>query len=237
MAVNIDTVYKTVLLILNKENRGYMTPDEFNKTAAQVQLDIFNTYFEDLNQQLRIPDNDSEYADRIKNLKEKISIFEDITYCIYDFGNECWETPSVLDVYKIGTVIYNGDKEVQSVQANELLELNLSPLTKPTTYYPVYRLKNNRIYVYPNTITSNNSNIEVTYLKRPADPIWNFTALAPSYTYVYDDQNSVPFELHPTEQTNIITNILMYSGIIIKDPNVVQIAAQQIQSEKINEKS
>ena len=29
----------------------------------------------------------------------------------------------------------------------------------------------------------------------------------------------------------------MYSGIIIKDPNVVQIAAQQIQSEKINEKS
>ena len=38
MAVNIDTVYKTVLLILNKENRGYMTPDEFNRTATQVQL-------------------------------------------------------------------------------------------------------------------------------------------------------------------------------------------------------
>jgi hypothetical protein len=222
------------LLILNKENRGYMTPDEFNKTAAQVQLDIFNTYFEDLNQQLRIPDNDSEYADRIKNLKEKISIFEDITYCIYDSGNECFETPSTLDVYKIGTVIYNGDKEVQSVQANELLELNLSPLTKPTTYYPVYRLKNNRIYVYPNTITSN---IEVTYLRKPADPIWNFTASAPSYTYVYDPSNSVDFELHPVEQTNIITTILMYSGIIIKDPSVVQIASQQIQSEKINEKS
>jgi hypothetical protein len=234
MAVNVDTVYKTVLLILNKENRGYMTPDEFNKTAAQVQLDIFNTYFEDLNQQLRIPDNDSEYADRIKNLKEKISIFEDITYCIYDSGNECFETPSTLDVYKIGTVIYNGDKEVQSVQANELLELNLSPLTKPTTYYPVYRLKNNRIYVYPNTITSN---IEVTYLRKPADPIWNFTAVSPSYTYVYDQSNSVDFELHPIEQTNIITNILMYSGIIIKDPSVVQIASQQIQSEKINEKS
>ena len=72
MAVNIDTVYKTVLLILNKENRGYMTPDEFNRTATQVQLDIFNAYFEDLNQQLRVPDNDNEYSDRQKNLQEKI---------------------------------------------------------------------------------------------------------------------------------------------------------------------
>ena len=28
--VNVDTVYKTVLYILNKEQRGYITPDEFN---------------------------------------------------------------------------------------------------------------------------------------------------------------------------------------------------------------
>ena len=33
MAISVDTVYKTVLLILNKEQRGYMTPDEFNKKS------------------------------------------------------------------------------------------------------------------------------------------------------------------------------------------------------------
>ena len=54
MAVNVDTVYKTVLYILNKEQRGYMTPDEFNKVAAQVQLTIFETYASDLNQQYRV---------------------------------------------------------------------------------------------------------------------------------------------------------------------------------------
>ena len=37
MAISVDTVYKTVLLILNKEQRGYMTPDEFNKIGTQVQ--------------------------------------------------------------------------------------------------------------------------------------------------------------------------------------------------------
>ena len=55
MAINVNTVYQTVLLILNKEQRGYMTPLEFNKIGTQSQLEIFGTYFESLNQQLRVP--------------------------------------------------------------------------------------------------------------------------------------------------------------------------------------
>ena len=47
MAINVNTVYQTVLSILNKEQRGYLTPDEFNKTTTQVQLDIFEKYFDD----------------------------------------------------------------------------------------------------------------------------------------------------------------------------------------------
>ena len=49
MAINVNTVYQTVLLILNKEQRGYMTPVEFNKTGTQAQLEIFETYFDSLN--------------------------------------------------------------------------------------------------------------------------------------------------------------------------------------------
>ena len=30
MAINVNTAYKTALSILNKEQRGYLTPDEFN---------------------------------------------------------------------------------------------------------------------------------------------------------------------------------------------------------------
>jgi len=61
---------------LNKEQRGYMTPDEFNKTATQVQLDIFEKYFDDLNQQMRVPQTDTDYADRQMNIDEKIAIFK-----------------------------------------------------------------------------------------------------------------------------------------------------------------
>ena len=68
MAVNVNTVYQTVLLILNQQQRGYMTPDEFNKVAAQVQLTIFETYASDLNQQYRVPQNDTDYGNRIKSI-------------------------------------------------------------------------------------------------------------------------------------------------------------------------
>lgn len=234
MAVNVDTVYRTVLLIINKEQRGYLTPDEFNKTATQVQLEIFNEYFEDLNQQLRVPGNDSEYSDRIKNLEEKISIFQDSGLCTYagpGFDLPTGVTPE--GVYKLGTVIYKDEKEVQYVQPNELLELNLSPITKPSTYWPVYTYKNFVIRIYPTTITSD---ISCTFVRKPTNPTWNFT-LSPEFTYTYNPSTSVNFELHPTEQTNIITRILLYSGIIIKDPQIVQAAAQQVQNETINSKS
>ena len=60
MAINVDAVYKTVLLILNQQQRGYMTPDEFNKVGTQVQLNIFEKYEDDLNLQYRMPQNDTE---------------------------------------------------------------------------------------------------------------------------------------------------------------------------------
>lgn len=305
MAVNINTVYQTVLLILNKEQRGYITPDEFNKTATQVQLDIFNSYFQTENQQLRAPYSDSEYSDRVKNVQEKISVFQTSGTCNYVgpyFTLPSTTNPSISDTfstvagvvtytlatitssdiasslikvffdgveqpdtqwsisnetitlavvpsgvftvtvssyasdfYKLGTVIYKDEKEVQYVQPSELLELNLSPIAKPTEYFPVYKYKDFKISVFPTTIKSD---ISCTYLKKPKNPVWNFTASqATNFQYVYNSATSVNFELHPTEQNSLVQKILLYSGVIINDPTIIQVASQQVQQENINEKS
>ena len=76
MAINVDTVYKTVLLILNQQQRGYMTPDEFNRVGTQVQLNIFQGYFDTLNQQYRLPQNDTEYANRVENIEKQLQYFQ-----------------------------------------------------------------------------------------------------------------------------------------------------------------
>jgi hypothetical protein len=246
MAINVDTVYKTVLSILNKEQRGYMTPDEFNKVATQVQLEIFESYFDDLNQQLRISQSNTEYADRQKNIDNMISIFKTFGNCT--FSTDHFTVPTNL--HKIGTVIYKDEIEVERVQKDQLLYLNLSPLTKPTKNFPVYLYENAtlgavgttptlpRIYVYPKDITND---ISVSYIRKPNDVIWAYTGLggAPwtSGPYIYYPANSIQFDLDASEQTNVIIKILLYAGVIIRDPEIVQVAAQKSQQEDINSKN
>lgn len=303
MAINVDKVYKTVLLIINKEQRGYLTPDEFNKIATQVQLEIFESYFETLNQQMRLPQNESEYGDRYKTVQEKLDIFKVLGNATYVASNpNYFNTPnsgvasgtqtfatvnnqtaytlttitqaqvedsnvivtldgvaytnynitggtfnltagsiaagSTLlitlypqDFYKLGTVLYKDDKEVQCVERNELAQMNMSTITKPSEYFPVYVYEDKKIIIYPQTI---NSNISVTYVRKPSDVMWNFTS--PTGYYVWDPTTSVDFELDVSEQSTVILEVLKYAGVTIKDPAIVQAAAQELAANEINEK-
>jgi hypothetical protein len=231
MAISVDDVYKTVLLILNKEQRGYVTPAEFNKLATQVQLEIFENYFQYENMQYRIPDNESEYSDRYKNVDEKIAIFKELSDGLNKpVDEDYFEQPA--DLYKLGTVIYTNAKgnqiEVQKSQQNDFLYVDMSPLTKPSEKYPIYLYRNNRIYVKPNDNILDEE-VKVSYLRKPKNPRWGPTD--PTYW------GSTDFELHETEQTELIIKILMYSGVVIRDPSIVQIAGQMDQQETAQENS
>jgi len=234
MAINVNTVYQTVLLILNKEQRGYITPDEFNKTATQVQLQIFQKYFEDLNQASRVPQNDMDYADRVLGIDEKISLFRRtrIVATGFDIGS---------DVYRLGTVTFRpetlgkvGDAvELQRVQRNEYYNITKSPLTKPTEQFPVYLFQNNEILARPTTINS----VDIDFVIRPSDVVWGFTKDQNTQILVYNSNTSTNFQLDQTEQTEVILRILAYAGIVIRDPQIVQAASQAVQAENINAKS
>ena len=71
MSVNINTVYQTTLSLLNKEQRGYLTPQQFNLFANQAQLDLFEQYFYDINQFGRVSGNSTEYSDMLRHIKRK----------------------------------------------------------------------------------------------------------------------------------------------------------------------
>ena len=400
MAINVNTVYNTVLSILNKEQRGYITPDEFNKLATQVQLDIFENYFEDMNQQLRVPQTTNEYANRQKNIDDCISIFKtiakptlvgignvlslnvtnggtgysnsigvattggagtnltvDTSIAIPTFtlttagtgysvatnvattggvgtgltvditsvsatgqiegirinspglgyaaaavititggsgtaqitlttlsngvisslavnnggsgyvvgntvtisgggGNATAQIASINEVayflppsnlHRIGTVIYKDEKEIERVERNDLLQINMSNLTKPTTTYPLYLYEqatqglngNNtgqsHIYVYPTSIQTA-SDISISYIRKPADVNWGFT-IGSLGQYIYNSSTSTQFELLNTEQNEVILRILTYAGVVIKDPQIIQAAANAVQTEEVNSKS
>ena len=229
MAINVDTVYKTVLLVLNQQQRGYMTPDEFNKVGTQVQLNIFESYFEELNQQYRVPQNDTEYANRVENIEQNLQFFQRTGATTY-VGPHFTLTPT--DIYRLGSVFYKDTELTQYAQRNELKQILLSPLTQPTASFPIYLYENNLLYVYP---TSIQADITISYLKKPADIQWAFTTGALGQ-YVYNAAGSTDFELSVSEQTNVITRILAYAGVIINDPTIIQVAQQEIAKEEQNSK-
>jgi hypothetical protein len=254
MAINVDTVYKTVLLILNKEQRGYITPDEFNRTATQVQLDIFEQYFDDLNQQLRVPQTDYDYSDRQMSIDEKISPFKTEGNCAYSAGK--FNLPSVdidgntvlyngvepvvstqVAFYRLGTVVYSPSigfpTEIQMLQRNDFYNIQKSPLTASTKEFPTFLYENNKLIIRPVTITSG---ISASFLRKPKNVVWGFTTGSVGQ-YLYNSLTSTNFELNVSEQVNVILRVLLYSGVIVKDPQIVQVAASEIQQNEINKKS
>ncbi len=74
--INVDTVYQRVLAILNKEQRGFLNPQKFNLFANQVQLDILEQYFYDLETFLNVKGNNTVHADQVNILESKIANFE-----------------------------------------------------------------------------------------------------------------------------------------------------------------
>tara|TARA_R100000734_G_C3315148_1_gene106995 strand:- start:475 stop:1233 length:759 start_codon:yes stop_codon:yes gene_type:complete len=250
--VRVNDVYQTVLTILNKEQRGYMTPFEFNKIAAQVQQEIFERYFDDLNQQARAFQTDVDYADRLFATEEKLEVFRTTSELTYNNG---FTIPN--DLYKLGNVTFRdytnispisfGDKyvEAEQVTRHEFNLLRNSNLAAPTRKYPQYLYEGNKIKVLPLSITADNS-IIIDYIKKPTNPIWAYT-VGSLGEFIFSEPGvvspapipsggSVNFELQESERTEIIINILFYAGVVIRDPQVVQVASQKIQQEEVNEK-
>tara|TARA_R100001510_G_scaffold28194_2_gene24912 strand:- start:2008 stop:2733 length:726 start_codon:yes stop_codon:yes gene_type:complete len=235
MAINVDTVYKTVLLILNQQQRGYMTPDEFNRVGTQVQLNIFQSYFDKLNQQYRLPQNDTEYANRVENIEKQLQYFQRTGTVAFVAGPPAHYTltPDGTDViYRLGSVFYKEAELTQYAQRNEITQLLLSPLTQPTNNFPIYLYEKDKIFIYPTTLVSTAERVNVTtsYIAKPVDIQWNFT-IGGLGQYLYNSNTSIDFELSVSEQTNVITQVLAYAGVIINDPTIIQVAQMEQQQE------
>tara|TARA_Y100001972_G_C7649603_1_gene326569 strand:- start:1559 stop:2257 length:699 start_codon:yes stop_codon:yes gene_type:complete len=221
--VNVNTVYQTVLALANKEQRGYITPQEFNLFANQAQMNIFEQYFYDLNQFTRIPGNDTSYSDMVNLLEEKISLFEKrISY------NSSTNLP--VDLYKIQTVEYNG-KAVEYVTKKEYMEMISVPLCKPTNKKPVYVKQENKIFIVGDNATTNPSaftiNGSLSYIRKPVSPNWTYVIVDNSAIYNDNASDHKHFELHPSEQTELVNKILGYAGITLKDNSLYQIASAE----------
>lgn len=330
MAVSVNTVYKTVLSIMNKEQRGYLTPDEFNKIAKQVQLNLIDKTFYELNKQINLKNArmiNAGDGDITENIREKLDY-------IYKTSNITISSNTATlptDAYKVLDIFSSDRSKVyEEIKRQEMSYLLSSKLTAPSSTFPAFykNTANTTINIVPST--ANGTSLIVDYIKYPNDPRWGYTTNAQYGNQVYDastyvatglvqkdiydsvttdvsgatpgnytvttfatsgsgtgatfeitigssgtisavsvltsgsgyllnntititgssigastnavitlkvgdiyyvsTQGTTDFELHPSEETSLVTGILAYAGIVIRDPNITSLASQMIQS-------
>lgn len=212
MAVNIDTVYQKVLAIANKEQRGYVTPQEFNLFANQAQMDIFEQYFYDKNQYNRLPKDNTPYGDLGHLLEEKISIFkkrQQPVTIISEFG--VGTLPS--DVYRLDSVLrlsltgVNGSyaNTIEEVTEDELILFDRSPLSRPTPIRPIYtRSGATGIKIKPHSTTPSASAAPYFFVGG-----FTITSGSPEIEVVITNPNAINYDFIEVGQQVIQSNLAL----------------------------
>jgi hypothetical protein len=332
----IDSVRKTVLSILNKNNYGYITPADFNLYAKQAQLDIFDDYFYDYNYQINKENSSSPYKGVIqtsgtgyanirKGYEEVIDGLSETKFLsnrlINGTGTNMFFTPSQVttgdDYYlinrvetfsttlgsglstaaatnelidgalvigvndfltsgvSIGDVAVNtaitgnaalviavtantltldndvfpssplaysifdaSDRaEAESVSQAQIMQLNISLLTAPTTMFPAYTLDGDHISMYPNP-GYYRGQVLAQYIRYPNDPKWTYLTLLTGGEPVFDGTalDYQDFELAIDDQVDLVVKILQYAGMSIREVQAVQFGQAQEQFNTQEEK-
>ncbi len=174
--VNVDSVYQKVLAVCNKEQRGYITPQEFDLFADKAQLDLVNNYFHQKKMALLKPTNNTESSDVIDIIDEKLAFIRKTVSGTIGGGTTTVGTgtttvtttiPSHInlpsDLYRLaglyqrfgpsGTGNVNERnytyKEIVKVSKDEVMRMTMNPLTAPNIKRPVY--------VYNSAVDINNA--------------------------------------------------------------------------------
>ena len=216
----IDTIYKVLLTILNKENQGYISPEEFNLIAINVQNEIFRSYMEDenldKNKQNRGLTNNG-YANLSFNQRQRITRFAKNADLIVTAGT--LTLPSDLYLLEEDGISTDEGISIEEVERHSIVTL-LRTAAAPSETFPVYESYGTELKIYPNTITD----VNVRYIRKPLDPKWTYSVVSNKEMYDPSNGSFQDFELDSSEFTNIVLRMLSYFGINLREAEVVQVA-------------
>ena len=236
MPVNIDTVYQTVQALANKEQRGYLTPQEFNLFANQAQKDIFEQYFYDMNAFRAQRPQEYELGDSVSHIMIKIRPWYSIQPLL-----QGGFLPGGQDAYR-GKLFYNhGNPGIR-----EMIELEGPEELRDLQGSRWHRGIDNGVFWFKESWekiqvwVSSGGNIgpltALQYTTRVTQEIisgypglvfWGYNVV--NEEAVYEPGTSSNFSLHHSEQPDLVVKILKLAGISIEDPNLFSAATGEDQ--------
>jgi hypothetical protein len=229
----IDSIYKTLLTILNKEGKGIVTPSEYNLLANNVQEEIFREYFTDINRNNSKKNRNmvgSGYSNLVLNDSQKISNFAASDSLTLTTG--VGTLPDDLYLMEQDGITVSSTGRVVDQTSRHKMGYRLNSSNAPTEVFPIYERLDTSINVHPITIAT----VEINYLRKPLVPQWTYLVLE-SGLEVFDPSSSSyqDFELHSSEYSNILVRLLSLFGVVLREADVVQIAESMKNTNEIKD--
>lgn len=234
MAGSINYVYNICRNILEKDARGFFTPEQFNRYAQYSQEEVFNDVYSLYTMAQR---------KRMARLEYKDLKYSSITQ-IQDDLRPCYRTTSLTQAsantfsfpsdYKYLDGITYSSIEADTFHTGDTSSYVLnSNRVAPTTAYPAALIGYDVITMYPTSITSG---VSMGYYKIPRginasgtpvdqSPTWAYTTVAGQS--VYNASSSIQFELPESTYNKIIVRILQQAGMSIRESEVVAFAQNE----------
>ena len=235
MAISIDSVYQQVLAIANKEQRGYITPQEFNLFARKAQLDIFENTFHDYKMALLKPESATKIGNDVDMLREKIVPFRTIGAAV---NKDTGVITGGSSIHWLET-IYDNDAGVayEEIDKEKYQYIKTAGKLKPDHTRPIFYRKNiSTVGLDPNPAVSPNDNaiysynIICDYISKPADPAWGYVVV--NEKALYNAHSSTDFTLHASEEGSLVNKILELAGIALNKPGLSEVI---LRNEQLNE--
>ena len=245
----INDVRNTVLAILNKNNYGYISPSDFNLYAMQAQMEVFEEYFSEYNKVINLENirqSGTSYANASKTIEEAMETFSTTsTLTQVAPATNRFYLPSVtttgFDYFMIVKVlcydasisprVFKG--EAEKLTHSKITMLNTSNLTAPTEQYPAYVQEGSILTVYPSTINLANE-VEANYFRYPKAPKWTYITLSngePVFDQSQPDYQD--FEVPLEDEYKLVSKILQYAGMSIREIAAVQFGAVEEQKQSV----
>lgn len=122
--------------------------------------------------------------------------------------------------------------QAEKINNNKFNLLVNSNLTKPTNQFPVYALQGEELTFYPKTLMYKGQ-IEATYFRFPKVPKWTYISLANGEPVFDQSQTDYQdFELPLEDEYKLVTKILEYCGMSIREQEVTQFGMAEQQHEQ-----
>tara|TARA_R110001592_G_scaffold282688_1_gene550477 strand:+ start:1049 stop:1801 length:753 start_codon:yes stop_codon:yes gene_type:complete len=247
---SVQRVYNALKDLVNKDQRGFITPAIFNRFASVAQMNVFNGLFDQQRtavrmrrQQVDSPRDQNKFVQVLEDLsmltkKETLTLASGVVNKPSDLGR-------VISMFTVGNLVLgvSNKAQVQIVYNSDDIDLvNLSDISKPTDQNPV-ALVANQIEVFPNVNTSISSVI-LRYYKLPQGLVPTTQARSvsqPTFGYstavtgveIYDPALSIDFELPEILFPDLVMEIGSLAGVNLRDSQVVQYSESQITQEAI----